>query len=342
MGPPQTLVAAGMRTPARLAWRGGVASAVDVVAHRPSLWLFGMLGYLSRGGAVLLTLAILVLPTPVSVRLMLGGYLGSFGFTPDFYIVFGLALGGLAALALGAVLVSALVEVAAFERYLGWHSVERESGEVSPRLAGRERRRLVGALILLQLSGLAVLAVAALPLVLAAGQATYMEIMRPNLAGGALYDRVLAQLGEPLFLLLVALIAMEMVLAVASRRLLSRAHGLHGPVAAGPGLRRAVVVEAAGAARAGLLRPLVRPLSTLPTALLGWAAMLSVLLALGWALPLVWGSVRAEFLAGPAPERAPGMLLMAALLCVVWLGGLALAGLISAFRAALWTSEELR
>jgi ABC-type uncharacterized transport system permease subunit len=52
--------------------------------------------------------------------------------------------------------------------------------------------------------------------------------------------------------------------------------------------------------------------------------------------------VRVQYLAGISPAAVPGLLLVTGLLCVAWLGGLAMAGFASALRAALWTSEELR
>jgi hypothetical protein len=341
MGPSQILVAPGLRTSARVGWRGGVAAALSIVLERPGLWVLGALGYLLRGGALLLTLAIFVLPSPISVRLMLGSYLGSFGLTSDFHVVIGAGLALLLAVALLSMLVSALVEMAAFERFLGAREHPEGAGPLVD-LSSRQRRRLIGSMVIVQLVALFALAIAAVPLLVMAGQATYEELMRPNLAGGALYDRVLAQLSLPLFGLLVMLVVVEMVTAVANRRLMVQAYGLAGSSAAQDAGARSVLAGAIIALAHGLLRPFVRPLSTLPTAILGWLAMLAVLAPLGWALALAWGTVRVQFMAGLTLEALPVLLLAAVLLSVVWLGGLAVAGIASAIRAGLWTSEELR
>jgi hypothetical protein len=341
MGPSPILAAPGLRTSVRVGWRGGVATALAVVIDRPALWLLGALGYLLRGGAVILTLAILVLPSPISIRLMLGSYLGSFGFTSEFYIVVGAGLGLLLAVMIVAMFMTALVEIAAFERFVGARD-DRADGGSLVRPDTRQRRRLIGAMVIIQLVAVLVLAAAAIPLLVMAGQAIYEELMRPNLAAGALYDRVLAQLSLPLFGLLVALVLVEMVSAVAHRRLMVRAYGLAGSAAAHAADSRSMLFSALAALASGLVRPFLRPLSTVPTAILGWLAMLAVLAPLGWALALAWGTVRVQFLAGFSIEAVPALAVAAALLSVVWLGGLVLAGIASAIRAGLWTSEELR
>ena len=275
MGPSQILVAPGLRTSAGPGWRAGVAAALSVVAERPSLWLLGALGYLLRGGAVLLTLAILTLPSPISIRLMLGGYLGSYGFTHDFYIAVAAGLALLLCLVAAAMVTSAVADIVAFERFLRAPSARSALGAQPVRPSAVGRRRLIGGMVIVQLVGFLVLVAAAVPLVVMAGQVTYEELMRPNLAGGALYQRVLAQLGLPLFALLVALVVVEMVSAIACRRLMCHAYGLAGSSAADPARSRGMTMSALAAIGHGVRRPFVRPLSTVSTTLLGWLAMLA-------------------------------------------------------------------
>ncbi len=310
-----------------------MATTVAAVKGRPGLWVLGVLGYLLRGGTLVLTLAILVLPSPISVRLMLGTFLGSSGFTPEFYVAVGIALGLITLLTLLGTVVGAFIEVASFERL---------AGQMATRPSRSGHRRLLASLVLVQLAGLAALVLAAVPVFVLAAEATFSELMRPNLAGGALYDRVLAQLGGPLLGLLIAVVIVEMVSAVASRRLMAHAYGFAGSAAAERQARRSAVRQAASAIAAGLVRPIIRPLATLPTALLGWLVMLAVLVPLGWALVLVWSVVRAALLAGPADAGWLTILALTVLLNAVWLAGLACAGVASAIRAALWTTEALR
>jgi hypothetical protein len=342
MGPSPTLVAPGLRTAARTGWRGGVATAVHVVATQPSLWLLGALGYLLRGGAIVVTLAILVLPSPVSVRLMLGGYLGSFGLTPQFWLAAGIGLALLAVIVLLALVVTAALEIAAFERFVAAEQARSVVHRDARRPSGPARRRLLGALVLVQLAGVVVLLVAALPMVMTAVQATYEELMRPSMGGGMLYDRVLARMAEPLFGWLVALVAVEMVGAVASRRLLARGFGLRPELDGRAARSRSTIAATSMALGAGLARPIMRPLTTLPTAFVGWLAMLAVLVPLGWGLALAWQAVRAQFLRDFEAAALSEMLVAAALLSLTFLAGVALAGFASAVRCGLWTSEELR
>lgn len=342
MGPSPTLVAPGLRTADRVRWTDRVTATALAVKSQPGLWVLGGLGYLLRGGAVVLTLAILVLPSPVSVRLMLGTFLGSSGLTPQFYVVAGFALGLLALLALLGTIGSAFIEVASFERLVSRGSPLDGLGRGTTRPGPSGRRRLLAALVLVQLAGLLTLALAAVPVFSLAAEATFNELMRPNLAGGALYDRVLGQLGRPIFGLLIAVVIVEMVTAVASRRLIGQAYGLAGTAAAERQARRSAVWQAASALAAGLIRPIIRPLPTLPTAILGWLVMLAVLAPLGWALALVWSVVRTGLLAGPADAGWLAAVSLAGLLSATWLAGLACAGIASAVRAALWTTEALR
>lgn len=319
-----------------------MAATLAAVKDRPGLWVLGGLGYLLRGGTLVLTLAILVLPSPISVRLMLGTLLGSSGFTPQFYVAVGIALGLITLLTLLGTVVGAFIEVASFERLLSSGAPLHSAGRMATRPSRPGHRRLLASLVLVQLAGLAALVLAAVPVFVLAAEATFSELMRPNLAGGALYDRVLAQLGGPLFGLLIAVVIVEMVSAVASRRLMAHAYGFAGTAAAERQAQRSAARQAASAIAAGLVRPIIRPLATLPTAMLGWLAMLAVLVPLGWALALVWSVVRAALLAGPADAGWLTILALTVLLNAVWLAGLACAGVASAIRAALWTTETLR
>lgn len=314
MGPSPTLVRPGTRTPARPGWRAGVVAALLLAASRPSLWLLGSLGFMVRGGAFLLLLPVLVLPSPVALRLLVGDNLTSAGLAPGFYVLLALAAAGLVGLLLACLAVAAAVEVAAFRRQTGR----------SP------ARGATGGVFLIQLAATLTLAVAAVPLAAEAVQATYAELLRPSL-GGSLYERVLAQLGAPLFFLLAVLVVVEAATAAATRRLLGGLTGVHRSVSA---LRAGLI---------GLGRPLLHPLSTLGTAAVGWLVSLLVLAPALWALRLAWDAARAALLPGSRAEGGEVTALLAVLLlCGAWLGTLMVAGMASALRAALWTGEELR
>jgi hypothetical protein len=278
---------------------------------------------------VLLTVPVLVLPSPVAVRLLIGDNLGSAGFTPAFYglVAFGAAV--LVGLVLAGLMVAAYVELAAFERFLG---ASHDDAARPRRLAATERRQVVTGLLTVQLFALSALVAAAIPLVAGAVQATYDELLRPSQATGSLYERVLGQLGGPLILLLAVLVLVEVASAVASRRLL---RGAFGP-SVGPSPLTALLV--------GLGRPVVRPLSTLGTALLGWSITLGLLVPVVWAMGLAWQVTRSALLEPQAltGDGVGAAALAVVVLCAIWLGGIAVAGLAAALRASLWSAEELR
>lgn len=295
-----------------------MTSGVGAVLSRPSLWLLGALGFMVRGGIVLLALPVLILPSPVALRVLLGDNLTSTGFTAGFYVMLAVAAALLVALALAVLVVIARVELAAFERLRGRRVVER--------------RGLLGSLFTVQLIGLCALVAAAIPLVVGAVSVTYAELIRPTL-GAPLYDRVLGQLGGPLFLLLAVLVLVEIASAVASRRLMLAADRAGSAV--GSPLTAVLI---------GLGRPVIRPLPTLATALIGWLVTLGLLAPAVWALDLAWGTARGALLSTqslPGGEQV-GSLIAVMALCAAWLLTLAAAGLASALRAGLWSSEEQR
>jgi hypothetical protein len=182
-----------------------------------------------------------------------------------------------------------------------------------------------------QLVALGTLAAAALPLVAAAAEATYGELLRPS-QGGGLYERILAQVEGPLLLILSVLLLVEIASAVASRRLLAGAFG------------RRDRLSVTAALLVGLGRPVVRPLSTVGTALLSWLLTIVLLAPALWAVGLAWQTTRSVLL-DPAPlggAQLGGAALAVVTLCGAWLAGLWAAGVASALRAGLWSAEELR
>jgi hypothetical protein len=277
--------------------------AFDIVAGRPQLWLLGSAAFMLRGGVLLLLLPLIIVPSPVEIRLLLGGNLGSTGFSPELVIgVLGFAV--VATLVLMAMLYGvAWLEVWSFERVAAGSVVDSVN-----------ERRTAARVFTVQAAALSALALAAMPLALGAINVAYGEIVRPT-GSGALYDRILGGVQGPLIFLGVALVVVEAVSAIASRRILMRDF----QVAAAPDGRR--------------WRPLV--------AALGWLVTLVALLPSVWALSLIWHSVEqglAGFQAPVVGTVAPAIVGLA----VVWAVTLALTGFASALRGALWTVQELR
>jgi hypothetical protein len=277
--------------------------AFDIVTGRPQLWLLGSAAFMLRGGVLLLLLPLLIVPSPVEIRLLLGGNLGSTGFSPE--LVFGvLGFAVAATLVLMAMLYGvAWLEVWSFERVAA-----------GSRAASVNERRTAARVFSIQAAALSALALAAMPLALGAINVAYGEIVRPT-GSGPLYDRIVGGVQGPLIFLGIAVVVVEAVSAIASRRILARDFA----VAPAPSGQR--------------WRPLV--------AALGWLVTLAVLLPSLWALSLIWHSVEQGLAGFQAPvfgAVAPAIVGLA----VVWAVTVVLTGFASALRGALWTVQELR
>jgi hypothetical protein len=270
-----------------------------------------------RGGLIVLLLPVVVLPTQIEVRLMLGGSLGSGGFTPGFFV----GVGAATVLSTGLVLVVlyglARLEAATFAKLSRDPELEIQL-RVDPAARVRD-------LFVVQALTLIALLLAAVPLAAALGQVTYDEILRPT-STAPIYDRVLAQVMLPLTLLAVALPIVDSVSAAVTRRLL--------------------IGKSVGSAVSGSTGTLVRrPLRFLASAAVAWLALAAVVAATDTALAIAWHATRAAFLrttsiADMLTSTAP--LIVAVLLSGVFLSGLAVCGYVAAFRNALWTITSLR
>ena len=337
MVPSRVLAAPGLRTAAHPRWSTEVGTALAVIAGQPVLWLLGAAGFTLRGGIVLLTLPILVLPTQVEVRLALGGNLGSTGLTAGFWGL--VALGSLvtAFIAVLVLLVLARLEMASFQRL----AVDPESGDMrawqAPRtLVGGRQRLLFSRVFTIQALALLGLVLFALPLASSVGPATLEELLRPT-SSGTIYVRVLDHLVPQLILFGVGVVIVEMVSAVATRTLLLQSAGLGST---GRPSRRPLL----GAVLTGVSAPLRSPIRTVRTSALGWLATLVALLPVLWAIGVAWQATRATFLATTSVSdmaRDPGTFIVAFALAAVFAAGLLVTGFASAFRAGLWTIDAL-
>lgn len=318
-------------------WRSEVGSAAAVVLGQPPLWLLGALGFALRGGIVLLTLPILVLPTQVEVRLLLGNNLGSTGFSAGFWGLV-VAAGVIAGVVtLGIMLALANVEVSAFERLVDDpETAELRQWRTAARLAREQRRILIVHVASVQALTLMVLAVAAIPLILGITSATYDEIARPTSAD-SIYLRVLADVRETIAWFGVAVVLIEMVSARTSRALLVRATDLR--VGAKP--HRLWLLPAMGSAFSSIIRS---PIRALVTEALVWGVSIAVLLPVLWAISICWEAVRGVFLTSLAfgdLQQDIGLAFVALALSGVFLSGLLLCGFASALRAAIRSVEAL-
>ncbi len=306
-----------MRTAVTPGWRALAGHALAAPVDQPRLWLLGTLSFLLRGGLVVLLLPIVVFPTQVEVRLMLGGSLGSSGFVSGFWVGVSVATVASTGLILIVLYALARIEVGSF-RVLASDPDLEIGPPVDP--GGRLRD-----LYVVESLTLIALLLAAVPLAAALGQVAYEEILRPS-STAPIYDRVIAQVTVPLALLAIAVPIIDAVSAAVVRRML---------------MGRSV-----GPAVFGSIGAIVRrPIRFLATAVVSWLILLVVIVATDIALSVAWAATRAAFLrttsiADILTSLAP--LLVAVLLAGVFACGLAVCGYVAAFRNALWTITSLR
>ncbi len=331
------LVEPGLRTLARPGWRAGLAIALSAVASKPDLWLHGMIGFCLRGGVLLLTLPIIVLPTQVEARLLIGSYLGSTGFSPAFFGLIAAAAVVATGLTVCLLLVLARSELASFERLIEDQDAA-DMADLRPfDRSASGRARLLVPLFGVQVLAFVVLLAAAAPVAWAAAQTSFDEITRPS-SSAPIYERVLGQIGGPLFIFLTALVVIEMVSALASRELLVRAFGWRGV----PSKGRLWLLPAFVAA---VIRPFRSPIRTVGTAAISWAVTVAVLVPAVWAITIAWAAVRGAYLTSVSLSDISadiGMIVAALGLSAAFVLAIALAGFASALRGALWSVDRLR
>jgi len=332
------LAAPGLRTPARLGWRAGLATSFTIAIASNRLWTLGMVSFCLRGGILLLTLPIIVLPTQVEFRLILGNYLGSTGFTGSFYGLLAMAAVLAAVATVAVLLVLARNELSSFEVVVNDPVVAEHSPYRPLPVVGAARRRIWLRLLAVQVLTFIALIGCAAPVVWSVVETSYSEVTLPS-STAPIYERVLAGVGEQLFFLLIAIIIIEMIGALTSRELLVRAYGWRETP---PSSRRLWLLPALGAA---LSQPFRAPVRTLGTSLVAWTLTAGTALLVVWALSLAWAAVRGAFLTAVGLADLGDdvqMVLTGLLLALVFAFSLGLGGFVSALRATLWSVDRLR
>jgi hypothetical protein len=284
--------------------------------------MLGIIGFALRGGIVFLTVPILILPTSVEARLLLGSNLGSTGLTGTFYVLVA-ALSALTLLAAVVILyVLARSELALFARFVNSSAPSAEHAWLPPgRVADERRNHLVARLYVIQALALLAVLVAAVPLAATIGQVTLQEILLPS-STASIYARIAQDVALPVMGWIGAIILVEAVSAVATRRVLGASFGLRVHVRIARHPFRAVLVAA-----------------------IGWLLFVGAIALSLAALGLSWDVVRSVFLttglSGESSEVVSAVL-VALLFATVFTGALVLCGLVSTIRAGLWTLASLR
>jgi len=304
-----------------------VRAAAAVVAREPSLSALGALSFAVRGGWLLLAVPIITFPGEGQLSTIFGPVLTTSG--PSSGLAVLLVIAGVAALVVAgtAMLLAAYAEVSAFDRIVRRaETIDLRSGPVPRELRARERRGLVARVAGVQSLGLVVILVVAGVVGRQIPQIVIAELQFPSNSTDTVVTRVLGEIRGELLVLAAVVVLVDIVVAVASRRVMASRSGLSG--GGSPGFATAV-----------------RRLSRLVlTAAACWAVTIVVLLPILWVTGFTWAAVRDLFLAPGTPSKLDLIRLLLTLLAFVatWVGGLALAGLASALRAALWTTSYLR
>jgi hypothetical protein len=264
-----------------------------LAARRASLWVIGLLGFLVRGGLLLLALLVVPVPSPVALSTFIG---------PDLIDTQALSARFQAELVATAVIatvivwlalvLSAAADRAAFARMVADPaSLGLRAGRTARMPIGRARVWLVMQLALLQaivLLPAASLALAAAPAV--AGVAR-QEVVLPSRLDVPLFVRVVEGSLGPVVLVVLLLLVGELVYSRLGRELLLRRSGL----APGDGWRGSLL----GAVLLGLARMLRHPLDVALAEVGGWLALgVPLLLALAL-LATAWPFVETAYLPGP-------------------------------------------
>jgi hypothetical protein len=254
--------------------------SVGVAGRTPALWSVGLLGFLARGGFLLILLPMLALPSPVSLSVLIGPDLVDANGLSARVAALLLLAGGLVVLAVaGGLVMAALTDIAAFDGVLSAAGVAVPS---SP--AGRPAARLVAELLALQLVAALPLLLALVPTVAAMAGVVRQEILLPSDQGLPLWWRVVEGTWPWLALVGATALLATHIYSVVGRELLARHAGLLPPASSSSTVGRVL-----GAA-AALFR---RPLRAMAASVVVWAMgivgaiLAAALIALGWTIAQV-------------------------------------------------------
>ena len=286
-----------------------VASLLAVL-ERPSTWPLGLLGFLIRGGLLVIVAPIVVLPTAVGLANVLAPILAAAlvsGLTPTVLVaLIGVLVLGLVWL-VGGGLLAAAAEIEA---------IDRTTEDLVDRRPARDAT--AGRILVTRMA-------AYTPLLLALSwgstrvvASVYREFTVPVDTVTPLVLRVARTVPDAITVIVVAWLVGEVVGGLAARRVVLRGKS---PLQA---LRGAVTAVIRRPART-LLLPVV-PLLVLVAVLAPSAA----------AAAAAWTAIRATLVDGLPPLLT---LIAVLVLVIVWAGQLVLLGMVAAWRGAVWTLE---
>jgi hypothetical protein len=306
--------------------RAALIGALLATLETPATWPLALAAFLVRGGFVLVLVPIVVVPTAVGFANVFAPALGSIAFgsisTGLVVVSVAAALAVVAWIVLGGWLAAALEAEAAW--MIARDADVRASADASAIAAHRERptgtARVAARILVARL-------IADIPLavVLAVGtvrvtMATYRELTSPLDTSTPIVLRVLRATPEVIAAVVVAWTLGEMLGAIAARRIALAGDGV------GSGLR--------GALATCVRHPIASVIRFwLPTAVL-------LVFAIPWGMAAAWAWSAVDSTLDGAPDLL-GILVVVGTFVIVWLAGLILIGIVSAWRGAVWTVSEV-
>ena len=292
-----------------------VIASFLAVLERPSTWAFALVGFLVRGGWLIVLAPIVVLPTAVGIGNVVAPLLEDIAFgrnTEDVVRSGGTALVAVTGWLLVGGLLAAATELETVRRTAASAELGRRP---APARSGGTGRVFVARVVAL------------LPLIVALAWAAfrfvgvgYREFTNPSDVALPVAGRILVGAPDAALGILAGWLCGEIVGAIAARRI----------ALAGDGLR---------AALAGGLRGLrARPGRSIALAALSAVVLVLVLGITAIASGTAWDALRGALAEGDA-SIATSLTLV--LFVGLFAGGLVLIGFVSAWRSALWTVEVI-
>ena len=298
------------------------ASLLAVLA-RPSTWPLGLLGFLVRGGWLLVVAPIVVVPTPVGLANIVAPLLEDVAFgrrTTELVAIVGVVIVAALVWLIGGGLIAAVAEAEGVRRIAEEEGVAagEQAAPVGEQAAAVGEHavawRIVGARLLAQVPLAVASAWAAVRIVALA----YRELTVPSDVTVPIAWRIVAGAPDAFVALLLAWLFAEVVGAIAARRVVFASSGVR---------------EAVGFALGRVRR---RPVRMLALGLATSAALVIVLGTTGLAAGATWNALGVALAIG---DSSPLTTLLLLLFVALFVGGLVLIGLTCAWRSAIWTVE---
>jgi hypothetical protein len=290
-----------------------LTASLLAVLERPSTWLLALVGFLVRGGWLIVLAPIVVLPTAVGIANVIAPLLEDVAFgrrTGDVITVSLASLAVVVAWLVGGGLLAAATEV---------EIVGTTAGVIGEPAVPPARLWHKGWGVLL------VRLVALVPLGIALGYAAvrvvgvgYRELTNPSDVAMPVAYRILAGAPDAVLAVILALLVGEIVGAVAARRVILSGDGV-----------RAALREAIRYVRRA-------PGRSIGLALTSAVALIAVLTVTSLGTSTGWDALRTALANGDA---SVGTSLILVLFVALFAGSLILLGLTSAWRSAIWTIE---